>query len=311
MFTKSTGAIMAILIVIGASVIARAQEAREESPSDELLFALQVIVLPQADGMVEFGVRQGESAHYPLSRFLNMNTATRGRWLASSIVPLDGPPPQPLALSAGTDEEAAEQYRGPGWEVRDFGIVPLNLRVAVRVHSDGYVEFGILHDGDRLLPDVRWLSPATREANINQALVSSEVTIDVGQSPADLVRELSLELANDVRPDVAQICVLESATEKADRRTAVEDWYEAHRDARVIGETADYGQRLDSSQEAAWVYSSGRVTRGQPADRYVFIVRDVRYQQPTIFWSADFNCADQGSTDSGNGRLEIQPEGGS
>ena len=32
MFTKSTGAIMAILIVIGASVIARAQEAANNLP---------------------------------------------------------------------------------------------------------------------------------------------------------------------------------------------------------------------------------------------------------------------------------------
>ena len=58
------------------------------------------------------------------------------------------------------------------------------VRVVARSNADGSIEFGIEHDGDRLLPTSRYLTPALKNTGDGKWLRSTPVEIEIGASQA-------------------------------------------------------------------------------------------------------------------------------
>ena len=74
-----------------------------------------------------------------------------------------------------------------------------DLRVAVRPLEDGRLEFGVISGGQRLLPQLRYLTPALISSRIDQWLRSSALTIST-PDPDDPDQTIEREVRVAVRP---------------------------------------------------------------------------------------------------------------
>lgn len=69
----------------------------------------------------------------------------------------------------------------------------VEVRVVAQPHADGKVEFGIEHEGERILPSGRYLSAAQQERSVGRWLRSTPVTLDV---PVEVEAAASTAYAN-------------------------------------------------------------------------------------------------------------------
>ena len=64
-----------------------------------------------------------------------------------------------------------------GWAASQSNEV--EVRVVARPHADGRIEIGVEHDGQRLLPSQRYVTPELTRTRVGVWLRSSPVTLDL------------------------------------------------------------------------------------------------------------------------------------
>ena len=175
---------LAILAVAGMAAMSFAQDGRAQ-------LELRVVAQPLSDGRIEFGVEyQGERV-LPTARYLTQRLIQqrRGQWLKSTPIEVVGPSLEPPAL-AGDDGAASPLYRDQNdlWEMRGFGRPVEQVMVAAQPLADGRIEFAIEHDGERIQPDARYLTPQLIADRQEEWLRSSPVVISAAVTPAERVR---------------------------------------------------------------------------------------------------------------------------
>lgn len=286
---------LATFAVAGMAATAFAQDGRAQ-------LELRVVAQPLPDGRIEFGVEyQGERV-LPTARYLTQRLIQqrRGQWLKSTPIEVVGPSLEPPAL-AGGDGAESPLYRDQNnlWEMRGFGRPVEQVMVAAQPLADGRIEFAIEHDGERIQPDARYLTPQLIADRQEEWLRSSPVVISAAVTPAERVRGVSADKSQiefdgryPLPVDVAAVCLLESvviADIPASESTSVSRWTwrpshlpwvareEWHAGGQVLVR-ADEDPRQSHNTEA-------------PAGRYGFIVQDPQWRAPDIWWEAEFNCA--------------------
>lgn len=308
-FAVLVTAIVVTLLIIGALAAVDAQEPEDGRRSH----SMQIIVQPLADDRVEFGLYYGGEPVLPEARFLNVETAPRNRWLNSSVVTLLGPVfvgSTLFTLSEDGEYEGTSLYRSEddAWNQTGFGRVEIRVQISVQVQHDGYLEFTIMHQGERVLPETRYLGPATREGRLGEWLASSEIEVWEDRSPASLVRELSWDVADQANIDVAQHCVLVEVEAYPSPRFYFYDRYSTpYTHPEFVDFIAAGAGANDASVDVAWLY--GRNWRGagaEPAERYMFLVRDLDALNRMVLWTAEFDCTEQVPEPEPDERLEVE-----
>lgn len=280
--------IAALLIVGAATSFVTAQDTAGAS------LEVQVAVQPLADGIVEFALVYEGERHLPRGRFLSQELIDQraGTWLRSTPVNLLGPTETAPAL-LGAVEPVSFRDVDQAWDTPGFGRSEETVYVAVLPHEDGRIEFAVDHNGNRLLPDLRTLTPALRETRVGDWLVSSAITVQAAVTPASHVRGASYGWQDKTSGDVAEACVLVAAglTTKPGGFSGGKNPPGSHAEFRYLLASRDT-TRL--SAEAVWLFAESTQFSWQTGlqDRYVFILRDLRYRLPTRVWFAEFNCAE-------------------
>lgn len=292
---------LAALIATNASV-----SAQEDSGGSQI--ELRVIAQPLENGQIEFGIEHRGEQILPTARYLTQRLIQqrRGQWLSSTPVEVVGDSLAPPALSAGPDADEA-LYRDVGdlWETRGFGRAVEVVRVAAQPLADGRIEFAIEHNGERIQPDARYLTPQLIRDRQGSWLRSSPVSITAAVTPAELVREESSQAAvagSDGTPvDVAAVCELSAVNSHADLPGVFGN--------RALYEWESYSHLTNNVRSTLWTRSHSRgdewiLIRADeassvswrnkvPATSYGFMVQDVRWQAPTVWWVAEFRCGDE------------------
>ena len=293
--------VLAALIATNASV-----SAQEGSGGSQI--ELRVIAQPLENGRIEFGIEHRGEQILPTARYLTQRLIQqrRGQWLSSTPVEVVGDSLAPPALSAGPDADEA-LYRDVGdlWETRGFGRAVEVVRVAAQPLADGRIEFAIEHNGERTQPDARYLTPQLIRDRQGSWLRSSPVSITAAVTPAELVREESSQAAvagSDGTPvDVAAVCELSAVNSHADLPGVFGN--------RALYEWESYSHLTNNVRSTLWTRSHSRgdewiLIRADeassvswrnkvPATSYGFMVQDVRWQAPTVWWVAEFRCGDE------------------
>lgn len=325
-------AVFARWIVVGL-IIAAAMLATvgfvDSQGTDEGAAQVRVAAQPLSNGSIEFAVVYDGERILPRGRYLSVAAAPRDRWLISTPVEITSPLGTVETTGALSESPDGGSVPTGAWATPGFGTVPIRLQVAAKVDLEATVEFGIVHNGVTLLPDLRFLDSELQFASHGQWLISSVVEIDFGATPAELVRRFSAH-ANyssypDTLVDVAQACELAEAAPFADTAHEVQHDYDASPSAYVAPEgyptfrwyvTSSDFSRSDSF-DGVWLYrndSQSASSRSKPASGYLFIVRDVRPPDGAFWWVARFECGDGGSgtdqsvqTGGGDGQLGPAP----
>ena len=292
-----------VMVVIAALSAANAPDrvaAQDEGGSQ---LELRVIARPLEDGEIEFGVEYRGEQIFPAGRYLTQRLIEqrRGQWLSSTPVEVVGDSLAPPALSAGPDA-APVLYRDVDdlWEKRGFGRTVEAVRVAAQPLADGRIEFAILHNGERIQPEARYLTPQLIRDRQGEWLRSSPVSITAAVTPAELVRAASTRAPAashfGIPVDVAAVCELTAVG----RLTSVSstifyggEW-ESHPHLTYPVTSTLFAEGQSRSDE--WVMiradKDGGTSRREkvPATSYGFLVQDVRWRAPTVWWVAEFRC---------------------
>ncbi len=157
MLVKTTALLSTIsLLLAGLILISTASGQTTAGPPIELRIKAQ----PHADGRVEFGLLYGDERLLPELRYLTPQLREQrvGVWLRSSVINLVGKPEIAPALAGGGGETAFVD-QAQAWDTPGFGLTEERVYVAVVVHTDGRIEFALDHNGQRLSPDARYLTP--------------------------------------------------------------------------------------------------------------------------------------------------------
>lgn len=307
--------VLAALIATNASV-----SAQEGSGGSQI--ELRVIAQPLENGRIEFGIEHRGEQILPTARYLTQRLIQqrRGQWLSSTPVEVVGDSLAPPALSAGPDADEA-LYRDVGdlWETRGFGRAVEVVRVAAQPLADGRVEFAIEHNGERIQPDARYLTPQLIRDRQGNWLRSSPVSITAAVTPAELVREESSQAtvagardaSNGTPVDVAAVCELSAVEFHADLPGVFGNWrlheWESH--PHLTNDVRSTLWTRSHSRDDEWILiradEDPLVSRRNkaPATSYGFMVQDVRWQAPTVWWVAEFTCGstnDESSEESQN-----------
>ena len=296
---------LAALIATNAPV-----SAQEDSGGSQI--ELRVIARPLEDGRIEFGIEHRGEQILPTARYLTQRLIQqrRGQWLSSTPVEVVGDSLAPPALSAGPDADEA-LYRDVGdlWETRGFGRAVEVVRVAAQPLADGRIEFALEHNGERVQPNARYLTPQLIRDRQGDWLRSSPVSITAAVTPAELVRAESTAAVNadpyamwrrsSATPvDVAAACELatlefltEGPAESLYGRGAWESHPQFSHHVRSTVWTRDHDWEgsewvLIRADEAADASFDAKV----PASSYGFMVQDIRWRAPTVWWLAEFRC---------------------
>lgn len=296
---------LAALIATNASV-----SAQEGSGGSQI--ELRVIAQPLEDGRIEFGIEHAGGRILPTARYLTQRLIQqrRGQWLSSTPVEVVGDSLAPPALSAGPDADEA-LYRDVGdlWETRGFGRAVEVVRVAAQPLADGRIEFAIEHNGERIQPDARYLTPQLIRDRQGNWLRSSPVSITAAVTPAELVRAESTAAVNaDATPvDVAEECdlaTLEFLTEGPAESLYGRGAWESHPQFSHHVRSTVWNQGHDW-EESEWVLIradeavDASFEAKEPASSYGFMVQDVRWRAPTVWWLAEFRCGNANDESSG------------
>lgn len=305
---------LAALIATNASV-----SAQEDSGGSQI--ELRVIAQPLENGQIEFGIEHRGEQILPTARYLTQRLIQqrRGQWLSSTPVEVVGDSLAPPALSAGPDADEA-LYRDVGdlWETRGFGRAVEVVRVAAQPLADGRIEFAIEHNGERIQPDARYLTPQLIRDRQGNWLRSSPVSITAAVTPAELVRAESTAAVNadpdamwrrsGVTPvDVAATCELATleflADGPADSHLGRGAWESHPQFSHHVRSTV--WTRDHDWEESEWVLiradevADASLDAKEPASIYGFMVQDVRWRAPNVWWLAEFRCGSAGDESSG------------
>lgn len=302
---------LALAALITTSAPASAQEDEGGSQLD-----LRVIAQPLADGRIEFGIEYLGEQILPTARYLTprLIRQRRGQWLSSTPVEVVGDSLAPAALSAGPDaDEVLYRDTDDLWETRGFGRAVEVVYVAAQPLADGRIEFAIEHNGERIQPEARYLTPQLIRDRQGDWLRSSPVSITAAVTPAELIRAESAvaeieggrgEWEDGTPVDVAAVCGL-SAVDVLDSVPAPlygsrEQWESyPHLTHYVRSTQTDYNIRSDE-----WIIIRADEERRAslrakvPARTYGFLVQDLRWRAPTVWWVAEFTC---GTSDEQSG----------
>ena len=301
---------LALAALVATNAPASAQE--DEGGSQ---IELRVIAQPLADGRIEFGIEYLGEQMLPTARYLTprLIQQRRGQWLSSTPVEVVGDSLAPAALSAGPDaDEVLYRDTDDLWETRGFGRAVEVVYVAAQPLADGRVEFAIEHNGERIQPEARYLTPQLISDRQGEWLRSSPVSITAAITPAELVRAESIRAAAvegsyyGTPVDVAAICDLSSVDLLSEipgslTYSNLPEWagypHLAHRVRSTL-------RTENQSRGDEWIMiranEDNDVSRREkvPATAYGFLVQDVRWRAPTVWWVAEFTC---GSDDEQSG----------
>lgn len=316
--------------LIGSSP--KADATAEEDGASIGIMVIQVAVQPMENGAVEFGVRYDGETTLPRARYLNISAAPVDEWLTSTPVRLMSPVASVAATGALSESPDGGSAASGLWATEGFGTVPVQVRVAARLDYDGSVEFGIVYAGERILPELRFLSSGTRLENIGRWLVSSEVNIDFSEAPAERVRALSHFHANErvqlwwggTHINVAQECALDKALQLAASPFGDDGYFYAsnlpidgYPTFRQVHGYEDWPDKYSDVPFKYLMLHNDDLREGQrsvPASEYLIIVNDDRPPFGETWWAARFSCASGGAgTDqsaqvgTGDGQLEPTP----
>ena len=308
--TIGTAAVVLLLAVVMLAANTLSPAAAQDAGGSQI--ELRVIARPLEDGRIEFGIEHRGEQILPTARYLTQRLIQqrRGQWLSSTPVEVVGDSLAPPALTAGTDAEEV-LYRDVGdlWETRGFGRSVEVVRVAAQPLADGRIEFAIEHNGERVQPDARYLTPQLIRDRQGDWLRSSPVSITAAVTPAELVRAESTAAVNadpyamwrrsSATPvDVAAACELatlefltEGPAESLYGRGAWESHPQFSHHVRSTVWTRDHDWEesewvLIRADEAADASFDAKV----PASSYGFMVQDIRWRAPTVWWLAEFRC---------------------
>ena len=286
----------ACLLVLLAFAAVGGAAASEE---DTTMLDVQITAKPLENGRIEFGIEYLGERILPEARFLTPELIQQrvGEWLTSTAVRIVGVPTAPPAL-AGASGAESPLYRDidGAWDLPGFGVPSEEVYVVVQPLADGRIEFAVVHQGQRILPDVRYLSPRLIEERQGDWLRSSTVSIIAPVTPARIIRSYSDDVTWSTGGDVAELCILTRVTFAANwgafgggRPTQPEE----------IADLEDLVSDNDHyyDQEAVWLFSDERhliSSRPRPsqASRYGFIVRDLQWRAPTVYWVAEVSCGE-------------------
>lgn len=289
-----------------AGTIAQSGSAEAQGQTAPVKVAVQIL----AADRLEFAIEHEGERLLPDTRFLNTERAARSRWLTSSAVEIQSQPSSSGMMSADPDGSGTEVGV---WATPGFGTVSIEVRVGAWSDAEGSVWFAIAHNGEYLLPERRKIRQAALawEDNHNRWFTSSEVEIEIEETPADILRSFSSQIVGEGQyetlVDVAQDCSLESVDRFEGDPDPDYDW-----DNWPNEEVAPDGYPMflwkvdrsewstSSSSDAVWVHRNEQATSywtGRPAPGYLFIVRDVRPPDGATMWAAVFRCADEGGSD--------------
>ena len=320
--TIGTAAVVLLLAAVMLAANTLSPAAAQDAQGSQI--ELRVIAQPLENGRIEFGIEHRGEQILPTARYLTQRLIQqrRGQWLSSTPVEVVGDSLAPPALSAGPDADEA-LYRDVGdlWETRGFGRAVEVVRVAAQPLADGRIEFAIEHNGERIQPDARYLTPQLIRDRQGNWLRSSPVAITAAVTPAELVRAESASAATARSPygtpaDVAAECQL-SALEFL----TVGPWWA---DSIIIGSyvqgewdshphltefvTSTISYRHHEWDDEWVILRANERARESLrtkmlATSYGFMVQDVRWQAPTVWWVAEFTCGstnDESSEESQN-----------
>jgi hypothetical protein len=290
--------LIAVATTIGLAIgVLRVSSA--EDPGHQSVLAVKVAVQLLEDNLVEFGIEHDGERTLPDFNRINLSYTQRKRWVTSSPVTIEAP-----------DREAVS---GDAWATRGFGTVPVELRVAAWIEADHSIWFAIVHDGEHLRPERRRIPRQAIDdpENHNRWLTSSPVEIEVGETPASLLRTFSAEVTvlagmvhsheDQTLVDIAQTCSLDSVSpfdgdpdpepvwSRWTQGDVAPDGYPAFR-WKVTN--SDFAH--SSSTDAVWLWRNVQLSSywaGRPAPEYLFIVRDVRPGYGATMWAAVFDCS--------------------
>lgn len=318
--TLAAVGVMAVVWAIG-TVGTGAQQGQDGASLE-----VRVVAHPHDDGTVEFAVEYDGERYLPTGRRLSpaLADSRRGQWLTSTPVELVGPSSRPAVLEGGDEYRDVEGL----WETAGFGRPIEELRVRAKPLVDGRIEFGLNHNGQVLLPDLRYLTPRLIEERAGEWLRSSPVEVTSDVVPAEWVRRYSAEwysrsLSDDrtgwhwgwAPIDIARSCSLDALTLLQLPPHDPYDWWDEVKGGleadfpdiphRVVDNDGYGGPppfRLELfSSEGKWIHSEERF-----ADRYGFLIEDPRFGKPVVWWMAEFACGGEAPT----GNVEPADQGG-
>ncbi len=266
---------------------------------------VQITAQPLENGSIEFGIQYLGERLLPEARFLTPELIQQrvGEWLTSTAIRVIGVPTAPPALAAAAGAESP-LYRDidGAWDSPGFGVPSEEVYVVAQPLADGRIEFALEHQGHRILPDVRYLSPRLIEERQGEWLRSSTVSITAPVTPARLIRGYSDDVTWGTGGDVAELCILTqvSITANSPSTWSIGPEALAYLEHRVSDNDHYY------AEEAVWLFSDERhVSSARPrtsqATRYGFIVRDLSWRAPSVYWVAEFTCG--GEADEGTGEI--------
>lgn len=292
---KITALLFLLILLFGWLALQHSTVGAQDSSGGTL--EVQVIAHPHSDGRVEFGLRYNEENILPDGRFLTSEliASRTGVWLRSTPVIILGPVETAPALVGASDSHLFRDIAN-AWDVPGFGRAEETLHVAVWVHSDGRIEFAVDHQGDRLLPDARILTPTLRTERADEWLVSTPVMIPASKTPASLVRDASYSWQDRTSGDIAEACYL------AEVGLTTEPRYDRVPPSThpEVNDIIAHTETVLTTDEKIWLFAARPQHSWTPGlqDRYVYFVRDARFRLPTRVWFAEFLCMEP---DGGNG----------
>lgn len=293
---------IALAVLMSTNAPASAQEDQGGSQIE-----LRVIAQPLADGRIEFGIEHLGEQILPTARYLTprLIQQRRGQWLSSTPVEVVGDSLAPAALSAGPDaDEVLYRDTDDLWETRGFARAVEVVYVAAQPLADGRIEFAIEHNGERIQPEARYLTPQLISDRQGDWLRSSPVSITAAITPAELVRAESTRAAAagsfyGTPADVAAVCDLSSVDLLNEIPGTIFSYYivsewdgHPHLTHDVRSTLRTESQRRDEEWIMIRANEDDDVSRREkvPATSYGFLVQDVRWRAPTVWWVAEFTC---------------------
>lgn len=318
--------LIAIAVTIGMAIgFLRVSSAEEQG--NQSVLAVKVAVQLLGDNLVEFGIEHDGERTLPELNQINLAYTQRKRWVTSSPVTIESPVVSSgsTAVASGGDTASEDAWGAPG-----FGTVPVELRVAAWIEADHSIWFAIVHDGEHLRPERRRIprQAIDNPQNHNRWLTSSPVEIEVGETPASLLRAFSAEVGvpagmihsheDETLVDIAQTCSLESVSpfdgdpnpeavwSRWTQGDVAPDGYPAFRWKVTNSDLAH-----SSSTNAVWLWRNVRLSSywaGRPAPEYLFIVRDVRPPHGATMWAAVFDCSAVDVSDRSDIDIDIDTE---
>ncbi len=160
---------------------------------------LRTIAQAHDDSQVEFGVLHGEERLLPELRYLTPALMAQhvGTWPRSSEIDVLGRPQVDLGASDEADgtvetytcciesattplDRTCVSYStdctDTAWETPGFGLAEERVYVAAMTHTEGRIEFSLVHNGQRLTPEARCLTPELIETRAGDWLTSTLIS---------------------------------------------------------------------------------------------------------------------------------------